>query len=154
MCSGNSPNKHPGSDIAPSQPLQWARDHNKSRRASLFATKSRASRETFTGSQDEIWFRAISRNFAVNGYALVGNDGQLLSIDNPSPINERISTALRAYFHRSNMPFRHVRAPERARSSGRRNFSITKLTISRACVYCDACCIEQRGLLENLPARH
>jgi hypothetical protein len=64
--------------------------------------------------EDEIWFRAKSQNFTVNGYALVGNDGDLLAIENPSTLNERVSTALRSHFQRSNMPFRHVRAAERA----------------------------------------
>jgi hypothetical protein len=64
--------------------------------------------------EDEIWFRAKSQNFAVNGYALLGNDGDLLAIEHPSTLNGQVGTALRAYFERSNMPFRHVRTAERA----------------------------------------
>jgi len=64
--------------------------------------------------EDEIWFRPKSQNFTVNGYALVGNDGDLLAIENPSTLNEHVGTALRSHFQRSNMPFRHVRAAERA----------------------------------------
>jgi Putative DNA-binding domain len=64
--------------------------------------------------EDEAWFRAKSQNFAVNGYALVGNDGELLPIENPYALNEHVSASLRTVFRRSNMPFRHVRAAERA----------------------------------------
>jgi hypothetical protein len=64
--------------------------------------------------EDEVWFRAKSQNFAVNGYALVGNDGELLVIESPYALNEQVSAGLRGYFRRSNMPFRHVRTAERA----------------------------------------
>jgi hypothetical protein len=67
--------------------------------------------------EDETWFRAKSQNFAVNGYSLVGNDGELLTIENPSALNERVSASLRRFFQRSNMPFRHVRTAERAPQS-------------------------------------
>jgi hypothetical protein len=70
--------------------------------------------ETEIPPEEEVWFRAKSRNFTVNGYALTGNDGELLAIENPSALNEQIETSLRAYFHRSRMPFRHVRTAERA----------------------------------------
>jgi len=64
--------------------------------------------------EDEVWFRVKSRNFAVNGYALTGNDGQLLAIENPSVLNEQIEASFRAYFRRLHMPFRHVRTADRA----------------------------------------
>jgi hypothetical protein len=70
--------------------------------------------ETQIPPEDEVWFRAKSQNFAVEGYALVGNDGELLPIDNPSALNERVTAAMRRFFQRSHMPFRHVRTLDRA----------------------------------------
>ncbi len=70
--------------------------------------------ETQIPPEDEVWFRAKSQNFAVNGYALVGNDGELLAIDNPYALNERVTAAMRGFFQRSHMPFRHVRTLDRA----------------------------------------
>jgi hypothetical protein len=70
--------------------------------------------ETQIPPEDEAWFRIKSENFAVNGYALVGNDGERLAIETPYVLNERVTAALRRFYRRSNMPFRHVRTPERA----------------------------------------
>lgn len=64
--------------------------------------------------EEEAWFRAAARNFSVNGYALVGDDGDLLEIEDPHTLNERVGAGLRLHYGKSAMPFRHVRMSERA----------------------------------------
>lgn len=53
-------------------------------------------------------------NYSALGYALVGNDGDLVEISNPRPLNERVSVEMHRYAHTGWSSFLPLNVPERA----------------------------------------
>jgi Schlafen, AlbA_2 len=64
--------------------------------------------------KDQARVRHMADNFAVLGYALVGEDGELVRIENPRSLNSRADVGMHQHAHSGWSAFLPLRVPERA----------------------------------------
>ena len=81
--------------------------------ADCFAAQIREVAPTMA-EQDQPRVREMADNFAVLGYALVGEDGELLRLENIRAINARADVGMHQYAYMGWSSFLPLRVPERA----------------------------------------
>lgn len=67
-----------------------------------------------TAEKDREWVQNQTGNFAVLGYALTADDGELVEFDNLRALNSRADIGMHEYAHAGWSAFLPLRVPERA----------------------------------------